>query len=110
MKPKHCIAGLALLAALVSSLAACGYTRGNVQGTVTDSSGQPLGGVMVQLYGVEEASPMFLKSADDGSFEFRDVLTGTWTLECYDSDGNLAGRETVEVEAGETATADFVMG
>lgn len=101
---------LALAAMLTTLLSSCSSASGSVAGTVTNAEGQPQAGVMVQIYSiVDEDTSLYLKTAEDGSYRFNSIVTGTWTVEIYYSSGDLAGRQTVTVEAGVTATADFVM-
>lgn len=100
------VAALALVFALAAS---CDYTRGNLEGTVTNLDNEPQSGIILRVY--LSGSPAALeKTGDDGHYHFDNIMTGIWTVEFYNRSGVLIGSEQVKVEEGDTATLDFVIG
>ena len=70
---------------------------GAIQGTIVDSSGNPLSNVSVAL-----SSGRTTISNGSGIFEFRDVNAGTYSISCH-KDGFLDySQSDIKVEAGKT--------
>jgi TonB-dependent SusC/RagA subfamily outer membrane receptor len=103
------LAGLATavpMTAAPTSLVAQAAT-GGVRGRVTDAtSGAGIPGVQVVVVGAERVGSV---TREDGSYTIASVPTGSRTIVARRI-GYSAGRRTVQVAAGETATADFVLG
>jgi TonB-linked SusC/RagA family outer membrane protein len=97
---------LALLALLGTSRGAAAQgPTGTISGRVTDAAaGTPVGGAAVRVAGTQIGA----QTGDDGRYTVRLVQPGTVTLQ-INRIGFEAKRVTVNVVAGETATADVTL-
>lgn len=78
---------------------------GNVEGYVTENTGgAPIQGALISINnGMYTAT-----SAADGSYEFIDVLVGTWTVNCTKIGYNPASASATVI-VGQTTTVNFAM-
>ncbi len=94
-----------VLAALVAPAAAAQAQQGTVAGRVTDaSSGQPVGGALVNIAG----TALGTHTNAEGQFTIRGLTAGTVVVRSLRV-GYAEQRQTVTVTAGQTTTADFQM-
>lgn len=75
-------------------------TFGLLSGVVTAESGSAISGATISVAGQTTTS------ASDGSYSFTDIFTGIHLVYC-DAYGYTSEIETVAIEAGQTATANF---
>ena len=94
------VAGLLSLAA--SRLSA---QSGTIKGTVTDSVSGPIVGAVVTV----DATVLVTQTSSRGTYEFRGVPAGTHTVRVR-ALGRSPRTQSVNVEAGGSATADFTLG
>lgn len=78
---------------------------GQIAGTVTDSTGQALPGVNVAVPGTQLGAA----TSATGQYSISGVEPGTYTVRASFVGYETTTREDVVVEAGETATVDFVL-
>ena len=98
------LAGLAIAVPTTTLSAQAG--TGGVRGRVTDAaSGAGIGGVQVVVEGADRVGGV---TRDDGAYVIASVPAGSRTVVARRI-GYAAGRQTVQVQVGETATADFVL-
>lgn len=88
---------LLLTVLLISKLTIAQTLKGNLNGTITSSSGQPLAGITITVDSVAN------RTDDDGRFLIRNVPAGTYGLEAKGV-GFTAYRQNVTVEVGKTNT------
>ena len=96
---------LLTLALLLVASAAWSQT-GTVSGTVLDSNGDPVPGVLVTLEDANGAEAGSASSGADGAFSISGVAAGTYTASTA-LDGFQDSSESVEVTAGARATVSF---
>ena len=94
------VAGLLSLAATALSA-----QSGSIKGTVTDSVSGPIVGAIVTV----DATVLVTQTSSRGTFQFRGVPTGTHIVRVR-ALGRLPRIQSVNVEAGGSATADFTLG
>ncbi|WP_139173652.1 carboxypeptidase-like regulatory domain-containing protein, partial [Natrialba sp. SSL1] len=82
-------------------------TAGSIEGTVTNAAGVPIADANV----VDADDGAFnVTTAEDGSYEIEDVTPGTNALRAVADGYDDSNVEFVEVETGETTTANLTLG
>ena len=103
---KHTAKKLLLLAVLLTATAtAWAQSRGNLTGRVTDESGSPLPGATVLIKGTTLGTATEL----DGYYTLRGITPGDSVTVTVDYLGYSPVSRKVKIEAGKTATVNFVM-
>ena len=107
MRGRNYLSVILMLAFLVCSLPATGLsqTSGTLKGTVTlDTSGKPVHNVAVTIIQLKRAT----ETDDNGQYEFKNVPPGTYDVVAHlDRVPDVV--QTVQIGAGQTATADFLI-
>lgn len=78
--------------------------RGTIEGTVTDSAGQPIAGVNVGLSGI--SSKPLIQTDAEGRYRFEDLYEGTYQLRFVHADYKIERRE-VELASDQVAVVDI---
>ena len=100
---------LAILICALATLLAQGQTRtGSLHGSVTDPSGAAVVGADVQLTGPDGAT-LTTKSGKDGTYIFRNLVPGKYTLKSQSKGFALYEVDDLEVAAGQSAKADVAL-
>ena len=98
-----------LLISMIGIFVGCDYSRGSIEGIMTDESGKPVAEAIIRAE--SSGFPFILTKTDEtGYFSFSDIPAGKWEINFYDLDGWRIGLESVTVRANETITLDFTIG
>ena len=98
-----------LFTSMISVFIGCDYSRGSVEGTMTDENGKPVAEAIVRAER-SEFPGILIKTDDDGRYSFNNIPAGKWEIEFYDKVGWRIGLESITVRANETITLDFTIG
>jgi hypothetical protein len=100
---------LLFLTAGIVSVPALAQTTGNVEGTISDSSGSPLPGVNVELRSPSLIGIRTAITNADGRFHFASVPAGTYTVTSTLSGFKKVERTGIRVNLDATATVPIKM-
>ncbi len=98
-----------LMSMALALVAGCEQTRGNIEGLITDESGQPVSGAWVRAVSVVYGG-IIINTDEDGYYILKNIFTGKWEIEFYTKYGRGVGLESVTVRSGETTKLDFIIG
>src|SRR6185437_14522810 len=96
---------LAIAALVVATPAVLSAQSGTIKGTVTDTATGPVVGAVVTI----DASAQLTQTNSKGAYEFRGVPAGAHTVRVR-ALGHTPSTQSVNLEAGGTATANFSIG
>lgn len=101
--------GISVLILLLSADCFAQTNRGGIRGTVTDSSGAvvPSAAVVVTNLGTNQAFRVI--TSRDGAYGLQNLDPVTYRVEVEAAGFEKAVRESIKVNTGSTATADFVL-
>src|SRR5580765_8078805 len=109
MRAVRLLALIASLGVCPSALAQSGGTTAMLRGTIVDSTGAALPGVLVTLTGVATGTVQTTTSTGDGSFSFVGLFPSTYDLTA-DRSGFKTRRETaIRLGAGDARGLDVRM-
>ncbi len=80
------------------------YTRGVLQGTITDAQGTPIAGAEVTVRSNEQGYQTTTLTDANGTFRATALATGTYTVLVRKADQTLVEDRAVNVVAGRTNT------
>jgi hypothetical protein len=87
----------------------CDYSRGSIEGKMTDENGEPVAGAVIRAES-SRFSSILIKTDEAGYFSFNNIPEGKWEINFYDLDGWRIGLESITVRANETIILDFTIG
>jgi hypothetical protein len=90
--------------------AAQDYTRGVLQGTVTDEKGTPIVGAEVTVRSNEQGYQTTTVTDSNGTFQATALATGTYTVIVRRADQTIVEDRAVSVVAGQTNTYGYTAG
>jgi hypothetical protein len=100
-----------LVACLAAPHLAGAQTTGTIAGTVRDTSGAVLPGVMITVSGRSlQRQSVSVVSSEDGTYRIPLVLPGIYTVSAELSGFTSQTREDVDVALNQTSTLDFQLG
>ncbi|WP_246167118.1 TonB-dependent receptor [Sphingomonas piscis] len=83
------------------------YTRGSIEGRVTNEAGQPLSGATVTLRSNEQGFGRTVTAGADGRFQFNQLPTGSYTVTIRGSAGEIVNDPAVNVVAGKSSNFEY---
>ncbi len=86
------------------------YTRGVLQGTITDAQGTPIAGAEVTVRSNEQGYQTTTLTDANGTFRATALATGTYTVLVRKADQTLVEDRAVNVVAGRTNTYGYTSG
>ncbi len=98
-----------LLISMIGIFVGCDYSRGSIEGTMTDESGKPAVGAIIRAER-SEFPGILIRTDEDGHYSFNNIPVGKWEIEFYTKGGWGVGLESVTVRSGETTRLDFTIG
>lgn len=111
MKQRHSHFSVSLLLAIILTLASTAqaqdFTSGQINGTVTDSNGDPVGGIAVVLTNPETGFESKSTTGSNGEFRFSRLPIANYTA-TVETAGQTAS-ETIRVQAGSVQSINFIV-
>jgi hypothetical protein len=98
-----------LLISMIGIFVGCDYSRGSIEGIMTDESGKPVAGAIIRAER-SEFPGILIRTDEDGHYSFNDIPVGKWEIEFYTKGGWGVGLESATVRSGETTRLDFTIG
>jgi hypothetical protein len=98
-----------ILMSVIGVVVGCDYSRGSIEGIMTDESGKPVAEAIIRAER-SEFPGILIKTDESGHYSFSNIPAGKWEVEFYTEHGLGVGLESVTVIGGKTTRLDFAIG